>query len=67
MALTTDEEKEVVGILQQKEVDLRDEVRELDPSISGKIHGPRMVAKWTEELETKAARVRELWTKMERS
>lgn len=60
MTLTTDEQKEVVGILQQKELDLHTEVRELDP-----LHGPRMVAHWTEELEGRATRIRELWNKME--
>ncbi len=53
MALTTAERLEVVGILQQKEIDLREEVLKL------------MVEKWTEELETRAARVRKLWNKME--
>ncbi len=60
MALTTAERLEVVGILQQKEIDLREEVLKLDP-----LHGLDMVEKWTEELETRAARVRKLWNKME--
>jgi len=62
MILTAEENEEVVGILQQKELDLRTEIRNLDP-----LDGAEMVAKWALELDARAARIRELWKIMQLS
>ncbi len=63
MILTPEENEEVVGILQQNELDIREEIASPDL----KYHGDRMRIKWTEEMEVKAARLRELWKKMQLS
>lgn len=59
--ITPSELKEVAGILQQKELDLRTEIRNIGP-----LRPHSTAFRRTLELETKATRVRELWEKLER-
>ena len=66
MALNTDEQKEVVGILQQVEVDHREMAQKFRTKPDAKDH-PELTAGWVADIEGRAARVRELWTKMERA